>query len=372
MNEQQLNRSKRKGGYDVQTKVRIDAWESQDDVILAEVVLKHILEGGTRLVAFEIAGEKLNRTPNACGFRWNSVVRPKYEEQYRSAKLERVKRKKKQTLPVVDVSLSNVTRTVDDVEVKEINGQRVVTFKDIDELHGRVEGTARKRFSDNKGRFIEGEDYFFVQSSSLDGRNSDIQKFVNNAGTIFLTESGYLMLVKSFTDDLAWGIQRKLINGYFKVRNVGQLPTNFAEALRLAASLEEEKQKLITQNLLLEQRMSEYEPKLTYLDTILKSNDCLLVSQIAEDYGLTAQELNKILNNQGIQHKMNGQWLLYSQHKGLGYTKSETHTFTKKNGEIGSALHTKWTQKGRLFIHYTLEKLGIVALMDKKGEEHGD
>ncbi len=45
---------------------------------------------------------------------------------------------------------------------KEFNGKRVVTFKDIDLIHERIEGTARKRFADNKERFIEGVDYYFV------------------------------------------------------------------------------------------------------------------------------------------------------------------------------------------------------------------
>lgn len=84
----------------------------------------------------------------------------------------------------------------------------MVTFKDIDALHERVEGTARKNFSNNKQHFIESIDYFCV-------RPSDVNNFpipVNNAGLTLLTESGYLMLVKSFTDDLAWSVQRQLVD----------------------------------------------------------------------------------------------------------------------------------------------------------------
>lgn len=43
-----------------------------------------------------------------------------------------------------------------DISVKEYNGQRVVTFKDIDDVHNRPDGTANKRFLDNKKRFVEG------------------------------------------------------------------------------------------------------------------------------------------------------------------------------------------------------------------------
>ena len=73
-----------------------------------------------------------------------------------------------------------------DLLVKEINGQRVVTFKDIDMLHERVEGTAKRNFSDNKKHFIENEDYFFVKPA-------DVQKYeirtseINNRGTYLTT-----------------------------------------------------------------------------------------------------------------------------------------------------------------------------------------
>lgn len=103
-----------------------------------------------------------------------------------------------------------------DISVKEYNGQRVVTFKDIDMVHGRPDGTARKRFNDNRQHFIEGEDFFV--------RNTDEAKkefgIIAPNGLVLMTEQGYLMLVKSFTDDLAWTVQRQLVNGYFKVRTI--------------------------------------------------------------------------------------------------------------------------------------------------------
>lgn len=110
-----------------------------------------------------------------------------------------------------------------DISVKEYRGQRVVTFRDIDAVHGRPAGTARKRFADNRNRFIEGEDYFVVtpkrleESMMSEKRTSGISE-VNPRGTAFITEQGYLMLVKSFTDDLAWEVQRQLVSSYFKVR----------------------------------------------------------------------------------------------------------------------------------------------------------
>ena len=106
------------------------------------------------------------------------------------------------------------------VTIKEYNGQRVVTLKDIDNCHSRPDGTARKRFNDNKQHFIDGVDFYKVKCSEV--RPFFGQTLPNgfnpNADITLITESGYLMLVKSFTDDLAWQVQRQLVNSYFRVK----------------------------------------------------------------------------------------------------------------------------------------------------------
>ena len=106
-----------------------------------------------------------------------------------------------------------------EVQVKEFNNQRVVTFKEIDRVHERVEGTAGRNFRENKKHFIKNEDYFYLEGKEL----STIKQTTNFVGSnarelILLTETGYLMLVKSFTDDLAWKVQRQLVNSYFRVK----------------------------------------------------------------------------------------------------------------------------------------------------------
>ncbi|WP_332633476.1 RsfA family transcriptional regulator [Halalkalibacter flavus] len=75
-------------------KIRQDAWSHEDDVLLAETVLKHIKEGSTQLRAFDEVGDELNRTSAACGFRWNAVVRNRYMKQIAEAKKERKERKR--------------------------------------------------------------------------------------------------------------------------------------------------------------------------------------------------------------------------------------------------------------------------------------
>lgn len=98
-----------------------------------------------------------------------------------------------------------------DIAIKEYKGKRVVTFKDVDTVHKRPEGTARVAFNTHKDRFISGEDYFVCdvyESKELFGITAP-------NGTTLLTEQGYLMMVKPFGDDLAWDVQRQLVKTYF-------------------------------------------------------------------------------------------------------------------------------------------------------------
>jgi prespore-specific regulator len=75
-------------------KVRQDAWTDEDDLLLAETVLRHVREGSTQLNAFEEVGDKLNRTSAACGFRWNAVVRHRYEKALQLSKKQRKQRQR--------------------------------------------------------------------------------------------------------------------------------------------------------------------------------------------------------------------------------------------------------------------------------------
>lgn len=75
-------------------KVRQDAWTEENDLLLAETVLRHVREGSTQLNAFEEVGDKLDRTSAACGFRWNAVVRHQYEKALQLAKKQRKQRQR--------------------------------------------------------------------------------------------------------------------------------------------------------------------------------------------------------------------------------------------------------------------------------------
>ena len=171
-----------------------------------------------------------------------------------------------------------------EMQIREYNGQRVVTFKDIDTVHENKSGTARRNFNRNKKHFIEGEDYFSLTKKNSNETNSYIRNItVPNKGITLLTESGYLMIVKSLNGDIAWKVQRQLVNSYFKVKQ--EIP--------------ERK----TYPLLVEDRwLAEMEPNFEYL---------------CKEYKLTRRGLyHKILLDIGKSYNVDDYKILYKYEKG--------------------------------------------------------
>lgn len=100
----------------------------------------------------------------------------------------------------------------------EYRGQRVVTLAMIDEVHQRPEGTARAAFNRNRSHFIEGVDFLEMTADVIRTESLSDAFAARTAKGIILFESGYLMLTKPFNDDLAWQVQRELVNSHFRTR----------------------------------------------------------------------------------------------------------------------------------------------------------
>lgn len=108
-------------------------------------------------------------------------------------------------------------------------------------------------------------------------------------------------------------------------------------------------------------KIEEDEPKVTYYELVLQTKDVLSVTQIAKDYGKSANWLNRWLHNNGIQYKVGNTWVLYQKFADKGYTKTKTDY---QNDHTWS--HTYWTQKGRLFIYENLKKQGILPVIEQE------
>ena len=139
-----------------------------------------------------------------------------------------------------------------EIETKEYKGQRVITSYDVAKLHEREVNDVTKNFNNNRDKFILNEDYFLINKNDISERKISVQEFIpNNVKEIpIFTESGYLMLVKSFTDDLSWKIQRMLVKSYFIVTTGQMQPKQLTkiEALQMALETELENERLRIEN----------------------------------------------------------------------------------------------------------------------------
>lgn len=118
-------------------------------------------------------------------------------------------------------------------------------------------------------------------------------------------------------------------------------------------------------NEVLQLELEEARKQTDYLDLILQTKDMLTTTQIAQDYGMSANKFNQILKQVGIQRKVNGQWILYTKYQGKGYIASRTFDYVGKDNKVHSKITTVWTQLGRRFIYEKLKDNDIYPLIEQ-------
>lgn len=129
--------------------------------------------------------------------------------------------------------------------------------------------------------------------------------------------------------------------------------------------LKSENLQLKLENKNLTRQLEESNKKANYLDVILGTTDAILTTQIAMDYGYSAREFNQLLNRIKIQHKVNGQWILYKAYMGRNYTTTKLYSYTDKYGKDHSKPLTAWTQRGRRLIYDVLKENGLLPLIER-------
>ncbi|MBO5794197.1 MAG: phage antirepressor KilAC domain-containing protein [Bacteroidaceae bacterium] len=142
--------------------------------------------------------------------------------------------------------------------------------------------------------------------------------------------------------------------GYMMLRANESNEELMARALQMANDALQKKDKLI----------DFLQPKADYTDEVLLSKDCLTITQIAKELGMTAQTLNKLLSDQGIQYRQSNQWMLYSKYAGMGLAQNRTHPYSGSKGSVRTQTQMVWTEKGRLFIHNLIKRLRQQATYD--------
>lgn len=234
-----------------------------------------------------------------------------------------------------------------EMAIIEYKGQRVLTFEMIDKVHGRAEGTARKRFSDNREKFILGEDFYELTASEIRTQSLNDVFAPRTPKGIIITESGYLMLVKSFTDDLAWQVQRQLVKGYFKAKE--QLTVidpmkalsdpNMLRGLLLSYSEE-----LIT----VKAENESMKVDVKALEQISKADGSLCITDAAKALGMGQKQLHNWLSANDWIYRRNGNkhWLGYSDKEKAGYLEHKVDEMPLTDGRTKIREQVRITPKG--------------------------
>lgn len=156
-------------------------------------------------------------------------------------------------------------------------------------------------------------------------------------------------------------------HGVYAVDEVLANPDTLIEALLQLKAEREINQALKETVAVQNQQIVEMKPKASYYDVVLNCKDLVAISVIAKDYGWSANRMNQYLHQKGVQYKQGNKiWLLYQKYAEMGYTNTKTHSYPGNYGTMHTAVHTYWTQQGRLFIYELLKSDGILPTMEQE------
>lgn len=252
---------------------------------------------------------------------------------------------------------TSITITDTALPIMEMNGARVVTLAMVDRVHRRPDGTAGRNFRDNRSRFIEGEDFHEVtQSDEIRRLGISRPQGGTPAKAILLTESGYLMLAKSLTDDLAWQVQRQLVRTYFRAVEIAvPIPQDYPSALRAIADAAERSASEIA---IRDEAIATLGPRSEALARISDADGTLCLTDAAKALQMRPKDLiDELVTREWIYRRAgNSHWCAHSTKLKARYLWHKVTTGLKADGHEWVNEQVRVTAKGLVKLAVLLGK----------------
>lgn len=232
------------------------------------------------------------------------------------------------------------------VSFYDCNGQKMVSSRDVaknfDKEHKHVLDAIRQILvAENSAT------NFFIESS-FEYRGQQFPMY-------YMTRDGFSLLAMGFTGSKAMEWKLKYIQAFNAMERKLTMPESDDMILSRAVLIANKKvEQLQSTNIQLVQENAKLKPASDYAHAVLMSDEKLTVKQIAQNYGMTSQKFNSILEEMGIQYKVNKQWILYRKYQGKGYVVGVP--FDIGNGKTKE--RTYWTRKGQAFLYKKLKEAG--------------
>ncbi len=259
-----------------------------------------------------------------------------------------------------------------EVRTLTIDSKPYFVGKDVAEILGysNVNKAIQRHVDDEDKKTLDYKGFSHFGTTLWGSNDFSNKTIITESGLYSLILSSKLPTAKKFkhwvTADILPTIRQ---HGAYMTKDVLEKALTSPDFLmQLAQQLKDEREKraaLETTVAVQDQQIKELKPKADYTDSILRNKGLVTITQIAKDYGMSGNKLNSMLHEYGVQYLLSGQWLLYSQYQGKGYTHSETVDITHSDGRKDIKMITKWTQKGRLFIYARLKKHGILPMIER-------
>lgn len=243
-------------------------------------------------------------------------------------------------------------------------GKRAMTVKDIAQVHETTVGRINELINRNRKRFKDGVDIIDLKQGDFAivlNESGFTQNQINATKNIYLlSERGYSKLLKILEDDKAWEIYEELVDDYFNMRYVIKKLDSYMiddPVKRAQRWIEEEEH-----TLQVESENKKMRPKVNYFNQQMHNPGLMTATEIAKEYGRSANWLNRYLSDHGVLYHKGKQWVMKQKYADKGYSSYDVWS-NPDNKDVKNLL--KWTQRGKKFIYDFLAKDGILPNIEQ-------